>query len=208
MEFKYKNIFWLEDYPDFFPRLIELAGKLKPGVLTPSGLLDRVDLALDLDEALRTTTRSNFDLCITDGDFPNYADQEHREEVIRKISGFRVLGVHFEIENRSGEVAYNFVNFYNQLAFQRLGSPLPKVVVLSSNIGNSCLSFNLGLPFYAKGTITVQEIKDYVAGLNSSITPELKMRQRIPADMPIRAAPELVTWECGSLNDFIGKYLF
>ena len=200
MEPKFKNILWIEDYPDIVCSAIKLTGN---HLLTPTSLLDRVNFAVDLESAERLSQSRDFDLYVSDGDFPDYAEREHCETVRRFLQEVRVIGPNLRIDPESdsgGDVVANYVNFYLKCLKPRNIKP----IILSANILNGIIGFNLGLAYYCKGIMSTGEIRANVAAQQDTIPPYIS--KGLP-DFKFRDLTEISSWECGNLRNFTEKYL-
>lgn len=200
MRFRYNDILWVEDYPDIICSALKRLGNPS---LTVDLVLDRVTFALDLESAIKEAQAHNFDLYVSDGDYPDYVDRDHCENVKRFLNEVRVQGTDLRLDLNSdsgGDISSNFLNFYQTILRARGIKP----VILSANILNAALAFNLDLPYYCKGTMSAQEIRAWVQEHSGHLSK--RYLNRVP-DFKFRDISETPKWICGSLEYFAKEFL-
>ncbi|MEI6849493.1 MAG: hypothetical protein WCK29_00485 [archaeon] len=183
---KYDKLFWLEDHPDILPS-VRLAGANMEEILGKTSFVHDYQTAQDL------ISRASFQFHILDADFPNVISPVHLNEVksyLKKINegNFTMSPI---LETTNGTPANHFVRFY-------LDNPSileGKSIVLSASSVAPAYAYTLGLPFYAKGTISSHELKNLV---KTELT---------RAHSPLAQSQTIESWECGNLNDLVQKYL-
>lgn len=158
-DIKYHHIFWLEDSPNFFDRMEEVARQEQLSLDIP-GLVRRTTFAFDLEMAVEIVSRESFDLYILDADFPNRATDVRRERLNKYLEKVRSGSVnHLNDYPKSGDHENNVDNngfiFYEQ---QRSHIPdYAKVLVHSMSGAAPVLAYIFELPIYAKNE-TPEEI--------------------------------------------------
>ncbi|GAG01548.1 unnamed protein product, partial [marine sediment metagenome] len=151
----FSKIFWLEDYPDL---LSKLASRFS---LNLEMILEKTTFAHDFETGREITGHKEFDLYILDGDFPNRISEEHLkgvEEYLQRIKR-GIWNKDDFIQGLSDMGLNNFSRFYTQCLANTPG----KKVVFSASTFAPALAYHLGLPFYAKGSMPEEGVREMVA---------------------------------------------
>lgn len=148
----YQRIFWLDDSPNFFDRMESVAQQAALP-LDLSTVLRRTTFAFDLEMAIESVQREQFDLYILDCDFPNRASDERRAALDAYIAKVRSEIVdHWREYPRDGDHKDNVDN-NGFIFFERHYNLIPldaKVLVHSMSGAAPVLAYLFDLPIYGK----------------------------------------------------------
>ncbi len=181
---KYKNIFWLDDNPYFFPFIENVQNKKEPG-LDITDIFSRTTFAQDFKTGTEIVRSHDFDLYILNADFPEEMPSSSREEWKKYFLEVQAKTRKLDRTPKfSGHKVGNFVPFYKQNLEGK-----NNVVVFSSSMSAIVPATELKLPYYYKLLdMNRRDISEFAVNFGSD-------------DLEIR------NWEHGCLEDFIQKYL-
>lgn len=147
-----ERIFWLDDSPNFFDRMEDVAQSANLPLDLPA-LIRRTTFAFDFEMGV-AALEEEFDLYILDGDFPNRVNDARRAGLEAYLEKVRAGPVnHWKEYPRNGDHEGNVHNngflFYQQ---QRPKIPSDKkVLVHSMSEPAQVLAYLFDLPIYVKG---------------------------------------------------------
>ncbi|MBI5001784.1 hypothetical protein HZC31_00195 [Candidatus Woesearchaeota archaeon] len=213
----YQRIFWLDDSPNFFDRMENVA--LEAALpLDLSGLLRRTTFTFDLEMAVDVVSREQFDLYILDADFPNRMPDERRASLdaylVKVCAGVVDHWKEYPSDgDHQGNVNNNGFIFYEQ---QRSHfAPEAKVLVHSMSDAAPVLAYLLDLPMYSKNTNLEGVRQELLGGFDRCEYPRwLRDRfvQKVGGDIAQWyvndcPAPDLQNYELGARKELIERYL-
>ncbi|MBS3148907.1 hypothetical protein J4219_08575 [Candidatus Woesearchaeota archaeon] len=196
----YARIFWLDDEFDFIGQLL---AKGIPLGLDKDNLLARTRFAFDYEMGERIVKTEPFNLYILDGDFPLRGSPEYNEQVERFVRSAPIgldpceaWEIVPEDKGFTGPSVNHFAKFYDQ----NLRTLNQKIVVFSRSSMAPMTAFHMNIPFYSKALDTplIKELvqdhpKEYLDWL--------------PENYPKRAIKDIDSWETGSMEDLITRFL-
>lgn len=213
----YQQIFWLDDSPNFFDRMEDVAREERLP-LDLSALLRRTTFAFDLEMAVDVVLREQFDLYILDGDFPNRASDKRRASLDAYLAKVRAGPVDYWKEyprdgDHEGNINGNGFIFYEQ---QHAHFPSnAKILMHSMSLAAPVLAYIFDLPIYAKNDepeeIARQLQRDYSEWrFDHILNAWERFVQKNGGDvqkLPIRPQADLSNYEYGGRKELIERYL-
>lgn len=214
----YNRIFWLDDSPNFFDRMISTAQDAQL-VFDLSAVARKTTFAFDFEMGREIVEREQFDLYILDADFPHRMADARRAALDEYLNKVRTGPInHWKEYNWKGDHQRN-VNNNGLIFYEQLHQHIPsdkKVVVHSMSLNVPILAYLFDLPMYQKHSQPVDDIKQNITqhfiNLRFDHIPGAWDRfvQKIGGDIQKAwsiAAPDLSIYECGGRKELIERYL-
>ncbi len=214
----YQRIFWLDDSPNFFDRMEDVAHDAALP-LDISALLKRTTFSFDLEMAVDVVSHEQFDLYILDGDFPNRASDKRRASLDAYIAKVRSGPVNHRREYPKSGDHENNVNNNGFIFYEAQHTQFPpdaKVLMHSMSLAAPVLAYIFDLPIYAKND-KPEEVaecvqRDFLEWRFNKIPGAWqrflnKNGVTDPCELPVRPQADLRNYEYGGRKELIERYL-
>jgi len=192
---KYNTIFWLEDHPEI------LSGISRVEDIDLDSLLDRTTFAHDFVTGREIVSHQAFDLYILDGDFPDKAGKYHLDAAQKYLRGLRQGECH-HVPDITIDTSCNFIRLY----LEHLSKD-NTVVLFSASMAAMVCGYHLGIPSYAKGSISESSLKEYVKFLLNDKEASQRLARKLPPEVARKDESSLSQWECGGVSELLERYL-
>ncbi len=213
----YQRIFWLDDSPNFFD-LIEDVARKEQLPLDLSALLRRTTFAFDLEMAVEVVSREQFYLYILDSDFPNRAPDKRRASLDAYLAKVRAGPVDYWKEyprdkDHEGNINGNGFIFYEQQHAHF--SSNAKILMHSMSLAAPVLAYIFDLPIYAKNDNSEEVAKrvqrDFsewrFARVPGAWERFVQKNGRDVQKMSVHPRADLTSYEYGGRKELIERYL-